>query len=154
MQTRITKYQALTLSAIIGILWGVVNQWLMTYWRTLSILGGGNGVGAGLLWLLALLTLLVLLAPNRNSVTLGGIAATFCVSAVLGYYFTYIVSLLLSNSTAYDLGDWSTYRGFWYLFRNSIVTWLLLGAVGGFSIGWLWGYAQQWRKQQPIPANK
>jgi hypothetical protein len=146
MLRRLQNYQVGILSAVAGLIWGGATQWLLTNWRNIPIISD-NGIGTALLWLFGLLVLLILVAAHRAPAVLGGISATFWMSAVLGYYGSYIGLLVLSGSESLSWGEWSTYRALGQLFRTSVIVWLTLGLLGGFSIGWGWGQAQRRRQR-------
>jgi len=138
------------LSVMLGLVWGSATQWVLTNWRGIPIVTD-NGWGTALLWLLGLVTLLRLLAPGPAPLVLGCIGAAFWVSAVIGYYAYYVSMLALGLSAqgaTLDLGQPDSYRGLWYLFKRSILQWLVLALVGGFGISWAWSLALRRRPRK------
>ena len=131
----------LLLSAGLGTIWGLATYWLLAAWRTIPIVSD-NGWGTALVWSIGLVVLLALPTPGSGPAATGATAATFWVTAVLGYYATYVALLALgfgAQDTRLDLGDPGAWRSLWFLLKSSVAQWLAAGLVGGFVLGWVWG---------------
>ncbi len=129
-------YRLALVSSGLGLLWGVATYGVLTTWRTLPIVSD-NGWGTALVWLAGLIGLLALLERGSSPLAAAGAGAAFWVAAVVGYYGTYVVLVL--PGVGLDIGQPSTWRGLWFLLKDSVAQWLVLGGVGGFLGGWSWG---------------
>ena len=145
MFLRVVNYRTMLLSIVLGLVWGIATQLVLTNWRGIPILSD-KGWGTALVWLLGLLLLLWRLAPGAAPLALGCVGATFWVSAIIGYYAYYVAMLdlgIAGQGAVLDLGDGSSYRVLWTLFRTSVAQWIGLALLGGFGIGWVWSLALQ-----------